>query len=87
MIELTEYEAKQIKKITEITLTDYDIKEIDDLFYIKTENLINALTDLKYEYGELEEELEDLKYDIEENYQPKKVDLYDYYGVSESDFH
>lgn len=78
-IELNE---RLINKINNLG-TDYELKGN----MLPAENLESLLEDLFIELDEKEEELEDLKQDIEDNYEPKKIDDYEYFGISEEDFH
>lgn len=78
-----------LKKVSDITLVDYDIKWFDAENidgYIDSESLLSMIEDLIVEYNHKKEEIEDLHQDIEDNYEPKRIDPYDYYGVSRSDF-
>lgn len=49
------------------------------------DDLLNIIDDLNWEYDHLEEEFEDYKQTIQDNYKP--IDPYTMYGVSESVFH
>lgn len=53
---LLDSEYKMLKEIEEITLTDYEIGD-----FIKTENLIAIIDDLKREYDDIKEEFERYK--------------------------
>lgn len=53
--------------------------------YIELDELIGIIDDLVYEYHCLEEQFDDLKRDMEENYELVGYDPRDYYD--ESDFH
>ena len=78
-----------LEKASDITLVDYGIKWFDAENYegyIDSEGLLSMIEDLTVEYHRKEEEIEELKQDIEDNYEPKKIDPYDYYGVSRNDF-
>lgn len=78
-----------LKKASDITLVDYDIKWFDaenSDGYIDSDGLLSMIEDLILEYNHKEEELEDLKQDLEDNYQPRKIDPYEEYGVSRNDF-
>ena len=78
-----------LEKASDITLVDYGIKWFDAENYegyIDSEGLLSMIEDLIVEYHRKEEEIEELKQDIEDNYEPKKIDPYDYYGVSRNDF-
>lgn len=81
-LELLESEYEKIKEISKITLTDYELKGN----LIPVDSLVSALEDMLVEYHNKEYEIEELKQDIEDNYELKKVDPYTEYGVSESDF-
>lgn len=75
-------ECNMIKKVSDITLTDYEtIGE-----FIPVESLISALFDMLYEYNREEERIEDLKNEINENYELKKFNPYDEYGIGANDF-
>lgn len=76
-----------LKKVSEITLTDYEIKwfnaeNIDG--YIESDNLFYMIEDLLYELNHLEEEFEDLKQDIQDNYKP--IPVAEQVGISDKDF-
>ena len=59
---INEKEYELIKKIEEITITEYEVLKIsEDTYFIKTDNIIPMLEDLKYEYDHKLEELEDIK--------------------------
>lgn len=78
-----------IKSVSDITLVDYDIKWYDaenHEGYIEEDSILSMLDDLMAELHNKEEELQDLKQDIEDNYQPKKIDPYEEYGISRNDF-
>ena len=53
-LKLLDSEYKMLKEIEEITNTDYEVKD-----FIKVENLISIIEDLKIEYDRLLEENED----------------------------
>lgn len=55
--------------------------------YVNLDDLIGIIDNLVYEANRLEEKVEDLNKDIEDNYEPRKFDPYEEYGVSESMFH
>lgn len=71
MIKLDEdYDYRTLQRISNKLSIKIDIKEIDNEYYIKQDELLSVLEEL-YDYtGHIEEELEDLKADIEENYRP-----------------
>lgn len=64
---LDEKELELMKRVSAITITDY---EVDNKGYIEIESLICAIEDLEYEIDRLNEKYEDLKQDIEDNYKP-----------------
>ena len=80
-----EKELETLTKVSEITGVDYDGKEWHQ--DLTPETLIEALKDMICEYHRIEEELEEHKKHCEEFHEEKKIDPYDYYGVSEKDFH
>lgn len=57
-------EIELIKKIENITLSDYEIKGD----YIEFDNLMTIIEDLFFEYESLKEKFEDLENDIKDNY-------------------
>ena len=79
----------------EITLSIEDSREIIEkanhiLMNQNKENytlddLIGIIDELTYQYDNLEEEFEDYKQMVQDNYKP--IDPYTLYGVSENDFH
>lgn len=80
--ELSDKDLEKIKKISDITGTDYELKGN----LVPVDSLIYALLDMLTEYTNKQEEIEDLKQDIEDNYEPKKIDPYEEYGISMNDF-
>lgn len=76
------------KKVVKYTSTDYEpfIKADEDFVMIDSERAVEMIEDLLFELNYREEELEDLKNDINENYIPVRYNEYDYLGVSEDDF-
>lgn len=62
----------------------------EDLFrnkdIVSIDEVLTELENLMYEKEHLEEQLSDLEKDVEENYEHKKIDIYDYYGINERDF-
>jgi hypothetical protein len=79
---LNDNEVAIIKDISKITFTDYKIEGN----LIEVDTLIGAIEDLLTEYHRKEEELEDLHNEISENYELKRVNPYEEYGVSEKEF-
>ena len=80
---MSEADRVILNEVSEVTMTDYGMEQ----YFIPIENLFVALKDLLCEYHHKEEELKDLKNDIRENYEPKKFDPYEEYGVSKKDFY
>lgn len=70
-------------KIEKITGTDYDFKGD----FLPSENIEPMLRDLLVEIDRLEEKYNDIQQDIECNYEVKKINPYEAYGVSERDFY
>lgn len=70
-IKLLDTEYKMLKEIEEITLTNYEVRDI-----IKVYNLMAIIEDLKIEYDDIKEKFEEYKKNIEENYNlvPKEYD-------------
>lgn len=79
---LNDNEVAIIKDISKITFTEYEIEGNN----IAVDNLMVVIEDLLTEYHRKEEELEDLHNEISENYELKRVNPYEEYGVSERDF-
>jgi hypothetical protein len=73
---ITQDEFDIISKASEITLEDYEIKwtDHDNLeCYIDSEDLLVIIQDLICEIEHKEEEIEDIKQDIESNYKPLTI--------------
>lgn len=62
-LKLLDTEYKMLKEIEEITNTNYEVGD-----FIKVENLIAIIEDLKSEYDDLKLDFEEYKQRIEENY-------------------
>ena len=69
-------------QISDATLVDYEMEN----GLVSVDNIMSMLADLVLEIHNREEQLEDLQKEISENYELKKVDLYNEYGISEKDF-
>lgn len=77
-----------LKRVSEITCTDYEIKWFDAKNvdgYIEENSLISMLEDLISEINRLEENIEDIKKDIEDNYRP--ISAAEQIGYNEKDFY
>ena len=75
-------------RICEITNEDYEAGKSDDEEYaILYRDIDTIIYDLVYQYDLLEERHNDLLEDLKENYELKKFNPYEEYGISESDFH
>lgn len=84
---INENNYSTLKRASEITGEDYDIKWFDaENFdgYIDTDELISIIDDLIYEVGRLEERLEDLEEDIRDNY--KRIPISEQVGINDDDF-
>ena len=68
-IELNDRDYELIKKVSEVTLTNYELKGN----LMSTESMICAIQELLWEVERLEEEKEQLEDDIRENY--KKISI------------
>ena len=64
-----EMEEEKIKKIEEITVTDYEAKGN----MIPAKNIYSLIDDLLYEINCLNEKIEDMQNNFEEHYQPKII--------------
>lgn len=76
-------------KIVDYTHTDYEPftnKEEKNFVMLDEERLLGIIEDLLIELNYRDEELEDLKKDINENYIPVRTDPYDELGINENDF-
>jgi hypothetical protein len=79
---LNDNELKRIKKVEEVTGTDAEIIGK----FIPVDSLLSILDDLLCEYNHKVEELEDLEFDLNNNYTRNRVDEYEEHGVSRNDF-
>ena len=79
---LTDTELDRIKEVSKVTITDYEVQGN----FISGDTLLAALEDLLLFYHAKEEELEDLHKEISENYKFVEKNMYEEYGISESDF-
>lgn len=62
----------------------------EDLFnnkdLVSVDEVLDKLEELMYENKHLEDKIDELENDIENNYELKQYDPYDFYGVSREDF-
>ena len=68
--EYLEFDEKTIKKIEEITNTDYDFKDNEVL----AKNCINIIEDLLIEYEQLESDFHDFETYVEDNYKMRRYE-------------
>lgn len=73
---------EKIKEIEELTSTDYEF--VDNV--LPLESVEPLIDDLLTEIHKLQSKVKDLENDIENNYELKRIDPYEEYGVSERDF-
>ena len=84
---LVELNEKLYQRILEIGSSDYgNTLQKDDKVYVNVDGIYAMLQDLVDEYDNKEEEYNDLKEDMDNNYELKKEDVYDTYGVSRNEF-
>lgn len=67
-----------------IVMKDYNLKSFKEKDIYTFEEIISIIENLESEKFRLEEELEDLKQDMEENY--KKIPVNEQYEVFDDDF-
>lgn len=67
-----------------IVMKEYDLKSFKEKDVYTFEEIISIIEDLESAKFRLEEELEDLKQDMEENY--KKIPVNEQYEVFDDDF-
>lgn len=67
-----------------IVMKDYNLQSFKEKDIYTFEEIISIIEDLESEKFRLEEELEDLKQDMEENY--KKIPVNEQYEVFDDDF-
>ena len=70
MIKLEEYDCRLLERVSNKLNMDYKPREVDNEFYIKNEEVLSAIDELYDRIGYLEEQIEDIKQDIEDNYRP-----------------
>ena len=67
-----------------IVMKEYDLKSFKEKDVYTWDEILDIIQDLESEKFRLEEELEDLKQDMEENY--KKIPVNEQYEVFDDDF-
>lgn len=85
IIDKKEYEV--LKRVSEITSTDYNIKWFDKENiegYIDSYSLFSMVEDMLGEVEKLSEDILDLERDIEDNYRP--IPLSEQYEISDREF-
>lgn len=82
-----ELDLKLYEKICDITGTDYELAKGNGNYVLAYHDVDVMLRDLVCAYGVLEEKLEDLKQDVKENYEPKKFNPWEEYGLNPNDYH
>jgi len=88
-MEITESNYNIFERAMEITGVEYNVMwtEAENLEgYMFDDSVLNIIEDLIMEIDRLKEVNEDLIKDRDENYELKKFNPYDEYGVSERDF-
>lgn len=76
---------KLIKTASNTVLTAYD-KEIDGEGYIEVDALLQLIEDLNEEVKHIQEEFDDFKNSVEDDYVPRYKDYYELYEVDRNDF-
>lgn len=69
MIQINEYDKKLIEDISKLTVTDYEVKEMEldikqrviKYYCVPIDNILRALDDLKQEYDHLLEMYEEIR--------------------------
>lgn len=80
--ELSDEDLEKLNIISKVTGVDYELRGN----LVPVDSLIYALKDMLFEYHNKLEEIEDLKQDLEDNYEPRKIDPYEEYGLKIEDF-
>lgn len=70
MIKLKEYDSRLLNRVSEKLSLKIDIKEIDEEYYIKIDELIAVIEELYDCYGYLEERIQDMEQELQDNYRP-----------------
>lgn len=82
---LEEMWLKLIKEASDTVGTDYTT-DIDADDYIEVDDLLGLIEELNYAVKHVQEEYDDFKNEVEEDYVPRYKDEYELYGVSRNDF-
>lgn len=70
MIKLKEYDCRLLNRISKKLSLKIDIKDIDEEYYIKTDELMAVIEELYDCNGYLEERIQDMEQEIQDNYRP-----------------
>ena len=70
MIKLKEYDYRLLNRVSEKLSLKIDIKDIDEEYYIKNDELIAVIEELYDCYGYLEERIQDMEQELQDNYKP-----------------
>ena len=79
-IEVSNKEMEKFKEISDITVTDYEFKGN----FVPVVSLLTMIDDLLLELHNKEEQIEDIKQDIQDNY--KRISVLEQVGISDKDF-
>lgn len=74
MIKLEDYDVRLLDRVSNKLSLKIDVKEIDDEFYIKNDDLLSVIDELYDEVGHLEERIEDIEQDRDDNYRPISIE-------------
>lgn len=74
MIKLEDYDVRLLDRVSNKLSLKVDVKEIDDEFYIKNDDLLSVIDELYDEVGHLEEMIEDIEQDRDDNYRPIPIE-------------
>lgn len=79
-IEVSNKEMERFKEISDITVTDYKFKGN----FVPVVSLLAMVEDLLLELHNKEEQIEDIKQDIQDNY--RRISVSEQVGISDKDF-
>ena len=74
MIKLEDYDVRLLDRVSNKLSLKIDVKEIDDEFYIKNDDLLSVIDELYDRVGDLEEQIEDIEQDRDDNYKPIPIE-------------